>query len=638
MLRGEARHASTSGALERYSHRPGAFLVDADPHADPHAGAEAASSQDDRHGAAMAARALEAERAGHCLISFETNAIDLRPGSIVTIESHAHPEVDLRGSGLLVTSVSIDGTPNGEWTIQATAVPASEPYRPPQRTPRPRACSVESATVVGPIGQEIHTDEHGRVRVQFPWDRQGRSDERSSCWLRVAQGWAGPGLGLFAVPRVGQEVLVGFLGGDPDQPIIVGRLSNPLNPPPIRLPEEQAHSVWRSASSPGGDGFNEIRLEDGRGAELLSLRAEQDMGIDVLRHRAEMIGGDETVRLEGRLVRHTGGDAHVTVAGDQRERIGGTRSLTVDGDQHQRVGGAAALGARAIHLQAGGALVLEGGDITLRGPGGFIRIDGSGVSIDGALVHLQSGGAPGEAPGAAPAQPLVPQRVDTRTPGPRRLPLLGFPGLPPLQMPAPGGGGGGPLTPDEAALCGIICGCRDDPSPNTRPSDCVTARIRALEDASGQTTRIMAEVPYDMSTTPPRPIMSRNDPRRPTRRRPADSRIPDVIIRKDPTRPPTQDNIEEVIEIKFPPDTFRRDQLRSYERIAGDARFEEFGPARCRCPDPKPRPVRAEEVTTAAAITVLLIAMLLARQPGAAARLLDKLAPLMSRLIPLLTP
>jgi len=198
----------------------------------------------------------------------ETNIADLRPGTIITIEGPPHPALDPRLGGWLVTSLSIDGSAQGEWTVRATAVPAREPYRPARRTPKPRAEGVQSAVVVGPAGEEIHTDEHGRVRVQFPWDREGTLDEHSSCWLRVAQGWAGAGFGLFALPRVGQEVLVAFMAGDPDPPVVVGRVSNALNPPPLKLPDERTQSVWRSASSPGGGGFNEIRLEDRRGSEL----------------------------------------------------------------------------------------------------------------------------------------------------------------------------------------------------------------------------------------------------------------------------------------------------------------------------------------------------------------------------------
>ncbi|MGK3991688.1 type VI secretion system tip protein TssI/VgrG [Sorangium sp. So ce1024] len=627
--------------IERYGYHPGAFLVEAD--------GAGASRHDDEYAAVCAARALEAEQCGTCVVSFHTNTLDVLPGSIFSVEGHPRAELDPR-VGLLVTSLSIDGAPRGDWTIRGEAIPASAPYRSPRRTPKPRAYGVQSATVVGPPGQEIHTDEHGRVRVQFPWDRLGTMDERSSCWVRVAQGWAGAGHGIFALPRVGQEVLVAFLAGDPDQPVIVGRLSNALNPLPLKLPDDGTQSVWKSSSSPGGGGYNEIRFEDRQGHEILSVRAERrlrttvgsDEELAVARNRAKTIGGDESARTEGREIAYVGRDAHRTVDRDLRERIGGTRSLTVEGDQHQRVGGAAALDAGGtIHIQAGTAVVIEAADVTLRGPGGFVRIDASGVRIDGGAVKIHQGGAPGGAPPARPALPLLPGGVALRD-EPRRLPLLAFTGgLPPMQ--AGGLGGGGPLTPEEGAVCGFICRCGDEPLPQ----QCVTRHIRMLEDASAHTSPLKAEVPYDMSKDPPEPIMSKNDPRRATRGRPKGSRIPDVVVVKDGTKPPTQDNIKEVIEIKFPPDKLGSEQRKAYDSIAGRAPLEELGPDRCGCPRSakNEQQVTAGDVAEVAALTLLVIALVAddalpggqvddVAIPPAIARILSKIAPLLRGSVP----
>ncbi|KYF67066.1 type VI secretion system tip protein TssI/VgrG [Sorangium cellulosum] len=636
-LVGQARSAGyTDARPERYRYQPGACVVERD----------GAASHDDRYAARLAARALEAEHTGACSISFRTNALDVRPGTVVAVEGHPRPELDPR-VGLLVTSLWIEGSVRGSWSVSGTAVRASAPYRPAQRTPRPLVHGMQSGVVVGPPGDEIHTDAHGRVRVQFPWDRLGGHDEHSSCWLRVCQGWAGAGYGLFALPRVGQEVLVAFLEGDPDQPVVVGRLSNALNPVPLKLPEERTQSLWRSASTPGGEGFNELRFEDRKGAELVSLRAERQLRTEVGRDealvvrgsRAKSVGGNESVRTEGRAVAYVGKDAHVTVEGELRERVGGTRSLTADGDRHERVGGIAALEAGGtIHLKAGGAIVIEAGDVTLRGPGGFIRIDASGVSIDGGAVKIQQGGAPGGALVARPALPLLPAGVPMRA-DPVRLPLLSFAGgLPPMQ--AGGlGGGGGPLTPEEGAACGFICRCKEEKLRQR----CVTQHIRALEDASAHTSPLKAEVPYDMSKRPPEPIMSKNDPRRATRSSPAGSRIPDVVVVKDGTKPPTRDNIKEVIEIKFPPDKFEDEQRAEYEKIAGDAPLEELGPERCGCPrtkKPQAQEITAGDVAEVAALTLLVIALVLddavpggqaddVAIPPAVARILGKLAPLL---------
>ena len=649
-LLGEARCAGPAAdpRLEHYRYQPGAFVIERDT-----GGAAPAALHDARHGARMASRTLEAERTGRSLVSLETNAIDLRPGIVFFVEGHPRPELDPR-AGLLVTSLSIDGSPDGEWTTRVEAMPVTEPYRPAQRTPKPKVHGVQSAVIVGPAGQEIHTDEHGRVRVQLPWDREGQLDDRSSCWLRVSQGWAGAGFGMFALPRVGQEVLVAFLDGDPDQPIIVGRVPNALNPPPLKLPNEKTQSVWRSASSPGGAGFNEIRFEDRRGGELVTMHAardlrariEQDEALAVGRDRTTTVGGDESARTEGRVVVYIGQDAHLTVEGELRERIGGTRSLTVEGSLHQQVGGAAALeAAEEIHLRTK-KLVLEAADVTLRGAGGFVHIGAGGVEIDGTAVKIKEGGVPGGGHGAHPALPVVPLRAD-QGPGPRRLPLLSFPpGLfPPMPTPA-GGGGGRPLTPQEATICGLICICDANSSPHSRPSDCLTARIRALDAASGHTSRMKAEVPYDMSKAPPAPIMSRKEPWRPSQgKHPKGCRAPDVVVVKDPSKPPTQDNIEEVIEVKFPTDQFRRDQAESYKGIAGDAPFEVFGPERCGCPERKQEQeqepkVTAEDVAEAALLALLVVVLILddtlpggqlddAAIPPAIARILSRIAPLL---------
>jgi type VI secretion system secreted protein VgrG len=646
-LIGEALHAGSAagGRLERYRYRPGAFVIERGAN-----GSAAEASHDARHGALHAARALEAERTGSSVISFETNAIDLRPGTVFSMEAHPRPELDPR-VGLLVTSLSIDGSPDGEWTTCGEAVPAEAPYRPALRTSKPKVHGVQSGVVVGPQGQEIHTDEHGRVCVQLAWDREGALDDKSSCWLRVSQGWAGASFGMFALPRVGQEVLVAFLDGDPDQPIVVGRVPNAQNPLPLKLPEQETQSAWRSASSPGGDGFNEIRFEDRRGGELVSLhaardlraRVEQDEAVVVGRDRTKAVGGDEAARTEGRVVVYVGQDAHLTVEGELRERIGGTRSLTVEADRHEAVAGAAALAAGGeIHLKAGTALVLEGADVTLRGPGGFVRIDGGGVTIDGGSVRIQEGGAPGAGHGAHPASPVVPLRADEER-ARRRLPLFGFApgGLPPLSPLRRGVSG--PGTPDEVTLCGFICMCNDNPAPQKRPSGCLTARLRALDAASGGTSRLKAEVPYDMSKTPPAPIMSRKEPWRPSTGKPKGSRVPDVIVVKDPSRPPTQDNIEKVIEVKFPGDDFSDEQIRDYDIISGGAPFDEFTPEVCGCPDRKRKreqEVTAEDVAVVVALALLVAILVLDDEvPGGQiddAEIPPLVEQIMSRLAPLL--
>src|SRR5262249_19086768 len=158
---------------------------------------------------------------------------------------------------LLVVAATLSGEVNGEWRQVCEARSAAIPYRPPLSTPKPRATGVESATVVGPAGAGIHTHEFGRVRGPLHWDRESRMNEDSSCWIHVSQPWGGAGYGGINLPRVGQEVIVDFLGGDPDRPVITGRVYTNLQKVPYRLPERKTQSGWRSNSSPRAEGYNE---------------------------------------------------------------------------------------------------------------------------------------------------------------------------------------------------------------------------------------------------------------------------------------------------------------------------------------------------------------------------------------------
>src|SRR5262249_42052966 len=157
----------------------------------------------------------------------------------------------------LVVESQIDGVLDRSFSHHVEARSADRPYHPPIVTPRPKVNGVESATVVGPPGEEIHTDEFGRVRVQFHWDREGKLDDNSSCWIHSSQPWGGAGYGGVNLPRVGQEVLVDFLGGDPDRPVIVGRVYTNLQKVPYKLPANKTQSGWKSNSTNNTGGYNE---------------------------------------------------------------------------------------------------------------------------------------------------------------------------------------------------------------------------------------------------------------------------------------------------------------------------------------------------------------------------------------------
>jgi type VI secretion system secreted protein VgrG len=431
-LFGEAHEASAPEArYEQYHYEPGAFLVEGGKGGGtPVADDKGVARHDHAFGAARAGRMLRGERVDWRSAAFDTNVLDLWPGKITSFDHHPHAELT-DSTRLLVTELHLTGTPGDAWSISGQALFTDAPYMPPQQTPKPRVEGVQSATVVGPRGQEIHTDEFGRVRVQFPWDREGKYDDKSSCWIRVSQGWAGTGYGMIVIPRIGQEVLVGFLEGDPDQPIIVGRVYNAAQSVPYKLPDHKTRSTWKSDSSLGSGGFNEIMFEDLAAKELVWEQAQKnrrrlvknDETITVGHDRQKLVKNDEHDKTLGYLKVYIGkdhdivvkqdkrerveGNSHVRVLGKRNQKVGGSQSLTVEGDRHEVVDKSHAIAAgEEIHIAAGTALVIEAAeDLTLKGPGGFIRIDASGVTIRGKMVRINSGGSPGSGQGASPEAP-----------------------------------------------------------------------------------------------------------------------------------------------------------------------------------------------------------------------------------------
>jgi type VI secretion system secreted protein VgrG len=245
-LRGLAQES----ALEQFDYEPGAFLYQGEAGGStPAADDRGASRTDTAAGGEKTENRLLARRQGDKRIKFESNVVELSPGSIVTIFGHPHRVVTPE-SGLLVVSSVLDGEHDGDWRVSVDTVSTAVPYRPAQITPKPIAVGLESATVVGPGGDDIHTDEYGRVRVHFHWDRESNRSDTSSCWLPTSQPWAGTSFGGVNLPRIGQEVLVEFLGGDPDRPIVIGRVYTETNPPPDKLPKYKTVSGIISESTP----------------------------------------------------------------------------------------------------------------------------------------------------------------------------------------------------------------------------------------------------------------------------------------------------------------------------------------------------------------------------------------------------
>ncbi len=333
LLASASTDAGIEQQLERFHYTPGAFLFEGDRDSGtPTADDRGRYRTDEAEAAAMAQRRLEAQRAEAFSCTFESNAVDLSPGVIFGMRDH--PRRDLgEDRRLLVVESTLQGEAGHHFHVEAEARSTSARFRPPLSTPKPKVNGVESATVVGPPGEEIHTDEFGRIRVHFHWDRESRMDQHSSCWIHVSQPWGGTGYGGINLPRIGQEVLVDFLGGDPDRPVIVGRLYTNLQKVPYPLPDNKTQSGWRSNSTSQTGGYNELMFEDSAGQELVRMQAEKDMSKLVKNDEEHNVGRDRT-RSVGQTERVTiGQNQSITVGVNRSTHIGNIDS-TVVGHTH----------------------------------------------------------------------------------------------------------------------------------------------------------------------------------------------------------------------------------------------------------------------------------------------------------------
>ena len=275
-------------------------------------------------GAARASIRVQEHQADRELGTGESRCPHLVPGSRFALEDHPRSELNadhiVRGvqhfADLEKYQNSLETAPHGVR------------YRPLRKTRRPVVMGNHTAKVVGPPGEEIWTDQHGRIKVQFPWDRVGKQDDKSSCWIRVSQIWAGQGWGALYLPRIGQEVLVSYLDGDPDRPLVTGSVYNAEQTTPIALPGKSSQSTIRSRSTKKGTAGNEMRFEDKKDSEELYMHAQKDMLVEVENDlTTTVIAGDEshTVKKGNRVVKvDTGNETH---------SVKGTRALTVTGNE-----------------------------------------------------------------------------------------------------------------------------------------------------------------------------------------------------------------------------------------------------------------------------------------------------------------
>lgn len=444
-------------------------------------------------------------------LTYETSVIEAAPGAVIAIWDH--PEGAVTAAKWLVADLSISGTVHGEWVFRGRGARADVPYRPSRITPKPRAHGLQSAVVVGPKGEEIFTDGEGRVRVQFRWDRQGNFDERSSPWLRVSHPAAGAGFGTMALPRVGQEVLVGFFEGDPDRPVIFGAAWNGTSAPVLPLPARSPATGYHTRTTPEAGGFNQLVLDDAAAREQIFVRAQLDMETSVGRNETATVGqnrtklvlGEETettgrgryretlvrraklferdsaIRVEGaresrvlldqetaaaQAITHIEKEEHILIRKEQRISIDGKLSLTVDGDSQTAVIGRAALSCDSdIEIKSTAEVIFEGlKNVTFACGSSYIVIDSLGVTISGPIVKINSGGQAGEGQGCSPDAPDAPSELPEYDP-----PM-------PHDAAAPEGEEAGPLAP-----------AAPPPPPEVGPG-LTWIEIR-LVDASGEPVR-----------------------------------------------------------------------------------------------------------------------------------------------------
>ncbi|MDO9072272.1 MAG: type VI secretion system tip protein TssI/VgrG [Rubrivivax sp.] len=400
----------------------------------------------------IAKRGVDEQQARFSVTEGQTNSRRLCTGARFSLSGHPMPAQD-REYIVLSTQVrmSLPGyeagaTAGAEHELSFSAFPSAiGAFRPARLTPRPHVPGPQTATVVGPAGEEIYVDKYGRVKLQFHWDREGKKDADSSCFVRVSQPSAGKGFGFVSHPRIGQEVVVDFLEGDPDQPIITGRVYNADQMPPYALPNKKTVSTMRSKSSGQGAAVadhNEMRFDDLKGSEYVLLHAQKDQLEFVKETVKTLVGKDEHRTVKNDRKHKVEGTDHLTVtkavsrkyddkysttvakdilvkgdgiyslktAKDITAQSGAAISMKSSTDLHLKIGSnIGAEAAQNVHLKGGMNVVIEGGmQVTIKAGGSSIVLGPDGVSITGAMVKVNSGGAAGSGSGASPVAPTDP--------------------------------------------------------------------------------------------------------------------------------------------------------------------------------------------------------------------------------------
>ncbi len=371
-------------------------------------------------GRRLTQRALESRRADYHQVQGHSDQPALISGHLLRLEEHPRrewnelwllTEVEHHGRQpqVLEESAGTGGSDEFQgYRNSFLAVPWDVFFRPPL-IKKPRAAGYQSAVVTGPKNSEIHCDEYGRVKVQMLWDRDGQMDEFTSCWLRVATGWAHDRYGSVLIPRVGMEVLVGFVDADADKPLVMGCLSNASTPVPLDLPADKTRSIFRSQSSPGGGGYNELRIEDRKGAEEIYLRAQRNWTQHVLNDQRVQVDNQRSIVVTGIASHELKADEQRITHGQRRTEVKQDDHLLVTGDRRIRVTTQALNATQQFHVSAGQQVVIDGGvNATIQAGGHWINIGPGGIFSS---APIQVGGAPMVAMSAAPDLPGAPEKL-----------------------------------------------------------------------------------------------------------------------------------------------------------------------------------------------------------------------------------
>jgi type VI secretion system secreted protein VgrG len=368
----------------------------------------------------LARAAVEVRQTLNESISARATARGIAAGGLFQLKSHP---ASVQNRQYLVTGaryevfsdayVSSDDPSRNLFDCTFTAIRADNTFRPARTTPRARVAGPQTAVVVGPDGDEILTDKYGRVKVQFHWEQlapPSGAERLNRCWVRVAQGWANKRWGAMLLPRIGQEVLVEFIEGDPDRPVITGAVYNSTNMPPYELPANAAVSTMKSNSTKGGNGYNEMRFDDTKGDEQMFFHAERDHETWVKNDARMNVGADRHLHVDGSEFVMTNGARNDTVRGGLKQSVTGSVSNATLGSHEQFVATAYTLNAgAAMSVQAGGAIVIEASaSIALRAGTAWVVIGPETIEMSSFPIPLE------------PGPPVVPVMVPPPAPTPPR--------------------------------------------------------------------------------------------------------------------------------------------------------------------------------------------------------------------------